>query len=43
MSLQPASEQHSKSVMEHGVCFGLAAVMLMGAAVGIQWTLHLIP
>jgi hypothetical protein len=43
MSLHPANERPTKSVMEHGACFGLTAALLMVAAVGIQWVLHLLP
>jgi hypothetical protein len=43
MSLHPADDRPTKSVVEHGACFGLTAVLLMVAAVGIQWILHLFP
>ncbi len=48
MSLHPAHDRYvksviPKSVVEHGACFGLAAAMLMFAAVAIQWVLHLVP
>ncbi len=43
MSLHPAHDRYTKSVVEHGACFGLAAALMMVAAVGIQWILHLVP
>jgi hypothetical protein len=43
MSLHPAHNRPAKSVAEHGACFGLAVAMLLAAAVGIQWVLHLVP
>ncbi len=43
MSLHDATHRAQKSIAEHGACFGLAALMLFAAAVGIQWLFHLLP
>jgi len=37
------TRRYTKSVVEHGACFGLAAGLLMVAAVAIQWLLHFVP
>ena len=43
MSLHQGADRQPKSVTEHGVCFGTIAIVLMAAAFGIQWLLHLVP
>ncbi len=41
--LGASAKRYTKSVVEHGACFGLAAGLLMVAAVAIQWVLHFVP
>ncbi len=43
MSLHQATGHPFKSVAEHGVCFGVILAGLVGAALAIQWVLHLLP
>jgi|GEM_PF-6511293 len=43
MALHESSHHQQKSVLEHGICFGLTAALLMAAAFGLQWLMHLLP
>ncbi len=43
MSLHQAMNRPTKSVAEHGLCFGTALAGLVLAALAIQWLLHLVP
>jgi len=43
MAFQAPIEHAPKTLAESGLCFASIAVLLIVAAVGMQWLLHLLP
>jgi hypothetical protein len=43
MSLHQATDRPTKSVAEHGLCFGVILAGLVAVALAVQWLLHLLP
>ena len=43
MALQAPTEHAPKTLAESALCFACMAGLLIAAAVGLQWVLHLLP
>ncbi len=43
MSTHPSIHRTPKTLAESAVCFGFTAMILVAAAVGLQWLLRLVP
>ena len=43
MALQPPAHYPPKTLVESAVCFACMAGLLLAAAMGLQWLLHLLP